>query len=557
MNLKYYKIHEFVKCWLSEPDWWFSKKREYDEYITKKYEYLLDDDWSNNQEMHNILNKDNWSDEEKALVLGYIIIYDQLPRHVFRNECASHIIDYFLQKCLKIIKLIDESFKDNLNNLEWTFFMLPIRHTKIQKNVFNVMKLTWKRMENNEDRHLKRFLRATFLNCPTEDQKTLLNETSRTNKTLKDFASILDGASHISFNNTNKKPVKIDQLGTISQNDSHYSQVRKSIILDKFISPKEDIKNIVVSLSGGVDSMVTLDILRKNYPNINISCVHINYANRPTSYDEASFVNWWCYKNNIKLYTRHITEINRSKSNRFEMRDTYELYTKNVRFGCYKSVYSKTPIVALGHNKDDCFENIMTNITSKCKYDNLNGMDIWSNQDNITFYRPLLNISKSEIIEYAHKNNIPYLYNSTSVNCQRGKIRNEIVPVLNNWNPRSIEGMHELSDIMRELYANTSHMIKIWLSRIDKNNSIIGKINDIPESLLFWKELLLQAFNSRPSKKSISNFINKINSCKTNYDKLFLNEKITVILNPRHCFNFIKKPNGYIILQFIDSANTN
>lgn len=544
MILKNYKIHDFYNEWMSNSEWWFSKKVEYDEYIIKNFEHLLNDDWSNNSQMHDILDKNNWTNDEKRLVIEYIIIYDQLPRHIFRNQYSAHIIDYFLQKCLKIIKLIGDNFKDTLSNLEWMFFMLPIRHTKVQKNIFNVMNLTWKRMDIREDKYLKRFLRATFLNCPTEDQRIFLNDVSKTNKTLKDFASILDGASHISFETEKRrkqnKIVKTDNIQTKVKID--------------FIPPKDNMKDIVVSLSGGVDSMVTLDILRKTYPNINISCVHINYANRQSSYDEASFVNWWCYNNNIKLYTRHITEINRNKSNRFEMRDTYELYTKKVRFGCYKSINSNTPIVALGHNKDDCFENILTNITSQCKYDNLNGMDIWSEQDNITFYRPLLNVPKNKIIEYAHVNNIPYLYDSTSIHCQRGKIRNDIVPVLNNWNNRCIEGMHELSDVMRELYANTSHMIKMWLSRIDKNNSIIGKINDIPESSLFWKELLLQAFNSRPSKKSLCNFIKKINYCKVNYDKLFLNEKTMIVLNPNHYFNFIKKPNGYIMMQFVDSS---
>jgi len=530
MNLKLYKIHEFVKDWLSNPDWWFSKKLEYDEFITNNYEYLLNLKWPNN-ELKTI---------DKSIIIGYIIIYDQLPRHIFRNQPAAHIIEYFLQKSLNIIKMMDNNFSDSLSNLEWTFFMLPIRHTKNLKNILNVMKLSWLRMDNNQDKYLKRFLRATYTNCPTEDQKFLLNEITETRKTLKDFASILDGATHISFKNTEK--------------DNKKDNTILNKIKSNFVPPREDITDIIVSLSGGVDSMVTLDILKKNYPNINLSCVHINYANRPTSYEEASFVNWWCYKNNIKLYTRHITEISREKSTRFEMRDTYESYTKNVRFGCYKSIHTNKPVVALGHNKDDCFENILTNITSQCKYDNLNGMDIWSEQDNITFYRPLLNVSKNKIIEYAHANNIPYLYDSTSLHCQRGRIRNEIVPVLNSWNTLTVQGMHELSDIMRELYANTSQMIKIWLSKIDKNNSIIGRINDIPESLLFWKELLLQAFDCRPSKKSLLNFIKKINSCKVNYDTLFLHEKIRVILNPEHSINFVKQKNGYIILQFIKTS---
>ena len=84
--------------------------------------------------------------------------------------------------------------------------------------------------------------------------------------------------------------------------------------------------------------------------------------------------------------------------------------------------------VLLGHNKDDCFENILTNISNKSNYDNLSGMQILKEIEEIMMWRPFLNIEKKYIIEYANTNNIQYLYDSTPEWSVRGKIRDKIKP---------------------------------------------------------------------------------------------------------------------------------
>ena len=47
-----------------------------------------------------------------------------------------------------------------------------------------------------------------------------------------------------------------------------------------------------------------------------------------------------------------------------------------------------------------------------------------------TNLRSLLNVSKNNIYQFVQKHNIPYVKNSTPEWSQRGKIRNNIVPVL-------------------------------------------------------------------------------------------------------------------------------
>ena len=63
----------------------------------------------------------------------------------------------------------------------------------------------------------------------------------------------------------------------------------------------------IVSLSGGVDSMVLTVLLK--YLNRRVICVHINYNNRPESNEEARFLEEWCKYINIEFILHEINSI--------------------------------------------------------------------------------------------------------------------------------------------------------------------------------------------------------------------------------------------------------
>jgi tRNA(Ile)-lysidine synthase TilS/MesJ len=238
--------------------------------------------------------------------------------------------------------------------------------------------------------------------------------------------------------------------------------------------------------------------------------VHINYANRITSKDEAeaNFVVDWCNTIlHIPCYVRHITEINRQQCMDNGFRELYETYTRNVRYFAYKEFGQDAKIV-LGHNKDDIMENIFTNIANKNKYDNLDGMTEYSTQDGICFWRPLLNLSKEEIISYAHANNIPYLPNSTPTWSQRGQIRNSIVPVINKWNPQFIPALHDLSDTLNEYHEIMNRMIDEIICREPLY------IDTLHISKIFWRSLFAKLGYENISNKSLNHMCERLSYFK-------------------------------------------
>ena len=169
----------------------------------------------------------------------------------------------------------------------------------------------------------------------------------------------------------------------------------------------------------------------------------------------------------------------------------YEEISKKIRYDMYNLQKENDDIyVLLGHNKDDCFENIITNITNKSCYDNLSGMETLKIIDDINFWRPMLNIKKKDIINFANINNIPYLFDSTPKWSVRGKIRDNLRPVIcslkNNSNiidESQIDGFFSLTEHIKEtnniinnvIISNLVNKIK------SENNKLVGifYINDL------------------------------------------------------------------------------
>ena len=331
---------------------------------------------------------------------------------------------------------------------------------------------------------------------------------------------------------------------------TNYISSLNNIIYNNMLEQIENIKDdstIIISLSGGVDSMVSMHICKyikdvNNSKKIkNIIAVHINYNNRNTSIDELNFVNYYCNKLGIKLYFRTINEIKRIDCLHNGLRDLYEEITKNIRYDMYRqNIKNDRTYVLLGHNKDDCFENILTNISNKSNYDNLSGMQILKEIEEIMMWRPFLNIEKKYIIEYANTNKIPYLYDSTPEWSVRGKIRDKIKPAFLKL--KNNEDIEEYSIIdaffdLKEYISNTQNIfneliINNLTSKLDYNNinkeytglynkKELQSLKYLPICELFFKKIKVKC-----SYKALKDFSKYISNYK---DRSFVLSKTCII----------------------------
>jgi len=502
-------MDEFYNDWLRYRNYWFNQFEGFDKYISSKYGYLID----------NYIYDSNINNDP---IIG-ILIYDQLTRHYYRKENANHIITYFNQKALTIaLNNKNEEFIKNLNYDDWTFYILVFRHTNERSNLFFAMEEAWKRGN-------KSFLKATY---------------NRAN--FKEELEFYD------FNNDYYNYLNFDTTILDKWNEEFNNKISPIIGNYFFLNIKEN-KKIIISLSGGVDSISCLYAMVQLYGNKRIVAIHINYNNREETKEEINFLIWICNKLKVSLYIRTIIEIKRQQAIENDMREVYENYTKKVRFNSYKKVNEiennneEIPIVILGHNKDDCIENILTNISYKNKYDNLKGIEISMIIDNINFYRPLIDISKKEIYNYANKNNLSYLKNSTPDWCQRGKIRSSVIPILDNWDPRFINGLSNLTSILKDLHLN----LYITINNFKIKDEI--EISDLNLSILYWKYGIFKLFNFYPSNKSLNSLIERLELWKNTFKFKEINKKTKIIINKNLYLSLWKsKIQNKFFIEFIN-----
>jgi len=476
-------MEQFYRDWFNNSKYWFNQNNDFDNYLTNTYEKLIDSYDNTNKPIYGIL------------------IFDQLTRHYYRKEYANHIITYFNRKALELaVKEINNL--DNYEYNEWMFIILVFRHTNEKKHLMLAMNQAWKR-------GTKSFLKATY-------------NRANFNEELEFYDCSKDYYNYYNFSNVNilefypNEKIREEPLEYIG----NYS---KLIITDN--------NPIIVSLSGGVDSISCLYSMVKLYGSHKVIAVHINYNNREETKYEVNYLLWLCNKLKIKLYVRTIYEIKRMQSINNDMREVYENYTKRVRFNSYRKVNELeggkgNPIVILGHNKDDCMENILTNMAYKNKYENLNGIEISMLIDNINFYRPLIDVYKKDIYKYAINHNLPYLKNSTPIWCQRGKIRTLVIPTLEKWDNRIIDGLFNMSNILKDLHINLYQTVNATFNNKNEIN-----INSLNTSFLYWKYGIYKLYSFYPSNKSLNCLIDRLKLFKENFRYKEINKKTKIIIN--------------------------
>ena len=106
----------------------------------------------------------------------------------------------------------------------------------------------------------------------------------------------------------------------------------------------------------------------------------------------------------------------------------------------------------MGHNRDDSLENVISNIKKERSYQNLFGMNLVGNEKDVTLFRPLLSVWKRDIVTFAQKYKVPFVYDSTPAWSERGKMRDILFPFLNQFDSRILDGLFSLSTNFKEIY---------------------------------------------------------------------------------------------------------
>ena len=294
----------------------------------------------------------------------------------------------------------------------------------------------------------------------------------------------------------------------------------------------------LLAVSGGVDSVVMADLFVKGGYNIGIA--HCNFGLRGDESDgDENFVEEFAKQNNVVFHTIKFDTKKYAEKNGLSIQQAARELRYN-RFGEIKNAFGYDKI-AIAHNADDNIETFFINLIRGTGLKGLTGI----RRETDILIRPLLNVSRREIMQYAAVEKISYREDSSNFTDHylRNNLRRNVIPLLFGINPNFGSRMSENSDFLNE--ANKFIEAQVAAQKQDiiryKGENIYLSIEKIkksgsPEFLLF-AVLESYGFKGNTIKKIVSSLDSKPGKRFVSDSHMLTKDRDALILSPKiDCF---------------------
>lgn len=224
----------------------------------------------------------------------------------------------------------------------------------------------------------------------------------------------------------------------------------------QFIKKKELIRpgqHVIVAVSGGIDSMVLLDILAnlRGILKIELSVAHVNHGLRgPASAADEVFVEKKAAEYRISCWTTSVA----AKESAVKRKISLQEAARELRYEFFDNLKKslKADLIATAHNANDNAETMLFNFLRGSGLQGLSGIPLHQR----SVIRPLIIASRPEIEEYAKQNNI--LFREDASNAKeiytRNLIRKKVIPLIEEKiNPAVVQTLRKESEIFTSLQA--------------------------------------------------------------------------------------------------------
>ena len=472
-----------------------------------------------------------------ATNLALVLHYDQIFRHPSplvqeRNKPAAYRFATHIA-----LRMIHRPYFSSMKPWEKVFVLLALRHNdSLKLKQLALSKLYIALAEDATNALYLRFLKATIWDIhmckesagyPAENMEGRAVDTSCFQQVLAEPWPLDARAENMDHDK------ELDKLA-----DLFDDTLRQHLKPGKMTA-------VAVSISGGVDSMLCSVVVNRwcrRQPGRKMILLHICYNNRAVVDQEVLLLKWWAQKLDAPLYVRVIDEIFRSRHAAF--RTVYEEMTRRIRFSMYK--YFDCPVV-LGHNQNDSFENIFSNLSRGIHFGDLVAMQTNSVEDGIPLVRPLLGISKADIFRFSRVFSIPHLVDSTPEWSNRGKMRDVLIPSIHNFDPGILPGLYDFVNYSKFLARQWQMFFEKWCTEggCTKGTDVIFIVRDafFHENFLnieFWVRIwFVMNMPTRPSNKSFGHIISMLK--KGQLGRTSLNRVYDAVLEENRVVCLMKK----------------
>ena len=285
------------------------------------------------------------------------------------------------------------------------------------------------------------------------------------------------------------------------------------------INLKKDISiRYVVAFSGGADSALLAYLMKKE--GYNFRLVHVVHPDSKASKDGESirqFCERWA-----TMYEIPITIIRISTDPSIIKNKGGEAAEREARYKALSENLLPNEALVTAHHLDDSIETFLFRLARGTSVKGLRG--IQENSGKIPLFRPLLEMTKSQIMHAVEASAILYGYDSTneSTELSRGFIRNRIVPLFVEHfgnskfyasMKRTMELMNDCSELLEDLYHIDIQACKIDETGIDR--VLFGNLS-IKRQRNLIHHLILKMTNIHLSKNGVDEICKKASSKKSN-----------------------------------------
>ena len=248
-------------------------------------------------------------------------------------------------------------------------------------------------------------------------------------------------------------------------------------------------QRVLVAVSGGVDSMVLVDMLRQ-YSEI-VAVAHCNFQLRgQDSVQDEQLVESYCKRYQL---TCHIKRFDTKLP-----KQSTQMAARTLRYDWFEELClsNNYDVILTAHHANDNIETLLMNIIRGTGVEGLTGIP----EQNGRILRPLLPFYKSEIIAYAQTHQIPWLEDRSNQTDDylRNAIRHHVIPELAKLHPKALENTTKTINFSKEaalvIKQQTEHLKKQFF--LNKKGTIRISISSVKalQPLSFWIHQLFHPY---------------------------------------------------------------
>ena len=229
---------------------------------------------------------------------------------------------------------------------------------------------------------------------------------------------------------------------------------------------------LVLGLSGGLDSVVLLEVLRRlaGALDFHLSCVHVNHNISPNARRWAAFCARQCKRHDIAL-ALHEVDVEPYRA------EGLEAAARRARFQVYAR--QKADFIVLAQHLDDQAETLLLQLLRGAGVKGGAAMPLKREQDSDkkaksarapAILRPMLAVSRKEIEAYARANKLKWVEDESNADTRhdRNFLRHEVLPVIEQAFPgyratlaRAARHLAEADEVLSELARADAQQIAL------------------------------------------------------------------------------------------------